>query len=71
MNDVLLPREHGAPVRAIVPNHYGFKNVKWLTEVEVIAGPPDQGYWEKQAGWNSSSARSCSCRAWTPSTCRR
>ncbi|MCC6627272.1 MAG: molybdopterin-dependent oxidoreductase, partial [Chloroflexi bacterium] len=35
MNDVLLPRQHGAPLRAIVPGAYGFKHVKWITEVEV------------------------------------
>jgi DMSO/TMAO reductase YedYZ molybdopterin-dependent catalytic subunit len=52
MNDVLLPRQHGAPLRAIVPGHYGYKHVKWLTEVEVISGPPHQGYWQQAAGWN-------------------
>jgi DMSO/TMAO reductase YedYZ molybdopterin-dependent catalytic subunit len=31
-----LTREHGAPVRLIVPGHYGMKSVKWLTRIEAI-----------------------------------
>jgi DMSO/TMAO reductase YedYZ molybdopterin-dependent catalytic subunit len=56
MNDVLLPRQHGSPLRAIVPGLYGFKHVKWLTEIEVIAGPPYQGYWQESAGWIQTGA---------------
>ncbi len=25
-----LPREHGAPLRLVIPDMYGYKNVKWL-----------------------------------------
>ena len=25
-----LPREHGAPLRLVIPEMYGYKNVKWL-----------------------------------------
>jgi DMSO/TMAO reductase YedYZ molybdopterin-dependent catalytic subunit len=50
MNGVPLPREHGFPVRAIVPGIYGMKNVKWITEIEAVAGDY-QGYWEKR-GWS-------------------
>jgi DMSO/TMAO reductase YedYZ molybdopterin-dependent catalytic subunit len=52
MNDVLLPRQHGAPLRALVPGLYGYKNVKWLAEIEVISGKPHAGYWERSAGWD-------------------
>jgi DMSO/TMAO reductase YedYZ molybdopterin-dependent catalytic subunit len=40
-----LPQEHGAPVRLIIPEMYGYKNVKWLQGIEVVprAG---SGYWE-------------------------
>src|SRR3954467_386862 len=31
MNGRDLPRDHGFPVRAIVPGHYGMASVKWLT----------------------------------------
>ena len=36
MNGELLPEEHGAPVRLVVPGWYGVASVKWLTEIEVI-----------------------------------
>lgn len=31
-----LTRDHGAPVRLIVPGHYGMKSVKWLTRIEAL-----------------------------------
>ena len=31
MNSRELPQDHGYPVRAIVPGHYGMASVKWLT----------------------------------------
>ncbi|MFW5939796.1 MAG: molybdopterin-dependent oxidoreductase [Halolamina sp.] len=49
MNGRPLPRSHGAPVRALVPGHWGETNAKWLTEIEIIDEPED-GYWE-QRGW--------------------
>jgi DMSO/TMAO reductase YedYZ molybdopterin-dependent catalytic subunit len=45
MNGVDLPQDHGYPVRAIVPGHYGMASVKWLTHVHVI-GEQFQGYWQ-------------------------
>ena len=40
-----LAREHGAPVRLIIPEMYGYKNVKWLQAIDVV-DQPGQGYWE-------------------------
>jgi DMSO/TMAO reductase YedYZ molybdopterin-dependent catalytic subunit len=40
-----LPREHGAPVRLVIPDMYGYKNVKWLNGINVVPTPED-GYWE-------------------------
>ena len=40
-----LPREHGAPVRVVIPEMYGYKNVKWLQEIQVVPESID-GYWE-------------------------
>jgi len=50
MNGQSLVSKHGYPTRLLVPNIYGMKNCKWLTEVELT----DQnfmGYWESQ-GWD-------------------
>jgi DMSO/TMAO reductase YedYZ molybdopterin-dependent catalytic subunit len=41
-----LPREHGAPVRVVIPEMYGYKNVKWVERIELVAKPAD-GFWEK------------------------
>jgi DMSO/TMAO reductase YedYZ molybdopterin-dependent catalytic subunit len=30
-----LPRTHGWPVRVVAPDKYGYKWVKWVTELEV------------------------------------
>jgi DMSO/TMAO reductase YedYZ molybdopterin-dependent catalytic subunit len=41
-----LPREHGAPVRLVIPDMYGYKNVKWLARIELVRAA-GSGYWEK------------------------
>jgi DMSO/TMAO reductase YedYZ molybdopterin-dependent catalytic subunit len=45
MNGRELPPDHGYPVRAIVPGHYGMASVKWLTRIHVVR-EPFQGYWQ-------------------------
>ncbi|MGA7808283.1 sulfite oxidase [Bradyrhizobium sp.] len=45
MNGQDLPPDHGYPLRAIVPGHYGMASVKWLTNI-VAATQPFQGYWQ-------------------------
>ena len=50
MNDHVLPRAHGFPVRVLSVGTYGMKNPKWLTGMEVV-DLPYQGYWE-QRGWS-------------------
>jgi len=49
MNGEKLPKEHGFPLRLLVPGLYGIKNVKWITEIEVYNGDY-QGYWQRK-GW--------------------
>lgn len=49
MNGVSLPRDHGYPLRAVVPGLFGIKNVKWLTEIEVVEHD-HRGYWQER-GW--------------------
>jgi DMSO/TMAO reductase YedYZ molybdopterin-dependent catalytic subunit len=50
MNGEALNTEHGFPARIIVPDIYGMKNVKWLTEVEAV-DVDYQGYWMVR-GWS-------------------
>jgi DMSO/TMAO reductase YedYZ molybdopterin-dependent catalytic subunit len=42
-----LPREHGAPVRLVIPEMYGYKNVKWVQQI-VFADRVVPGYWEQR-----------------------
>ena len=48
----VLPRNHGYPVRALIPGHWGEINVKWLSEIEILDRPA-KGFWEKK-GWKGT-----------------
>lgn len=41
-----LSRPHGAPVRLVVPQMYGYKSVKWVERI-VLQEAPQAGYWEQ------------------------
>jgi DMSO/TMAO reductase YedYZ molybdopterin-dependent catalytic subunit len=45
MNGRDLPQDHGYPVRAVVPGHYGMASVKWLTRIHAVR-EPFHGYWQ-------------------------
>lgn len=36
MNGEVLPREHGYPVRVLVPGRYGMKNAKWVVNLRAL-----------------------------------
>lgn len=36
MNGVALPRDHGYPIRLVVPGWYGCTCIKWLDEIEFV-----------------------------------
>jgi DMSO/TMAO reductase YedYZ molybdopterin-dependent catalytic subunit len=42
-----LPREHGAPVRVVIPEMYGYKNVKWVQKI-TVTDSVGSGYWEQR-----------------------
>jgi DMSO/TMAO reductase YedYZ molybdopterin-dependent catalytic subunit len=52
MNDKPLERQHGFPVRVLVMGLYGIKNVKWLSELEVV-DHDYKGYWQGR-GWTDT-----------------
>ena len=56
MNGQDLTLDHGYPLRAVVPGHYGMASVKWLTNV-VATTQPFQGYWQTSdyGYWDDSS----------------
>ncbi|MGQ0465773.1 MAG: molybdopterin-dependent oxidoreductase [Sporichthyaceae bacterium] len=45
MNGEPLPRQHGYPLRVVVPSWYSVTSVKWLTEIELIEAP-FQGFFQ-------------------------
>ena len=48
-----LTPEHGAPLRAVVPDRYAWKSVKWLRGVEFLA-EDRPGFWESFGYSNSA-----------------
>lgn len=47
MNGVDLPKDHGYPLRVIVPGTVGARNVKWLTKI-VASEEEYDGQWQKR-----------------------
>jgi DMSO/TMAO reductase YedYZ molybdopterin-dependent catalytic subunit len=58
MNGHDLTPDHGFPVRAIVPGHYGMASVKWLTRIQAVR-EPFRGYWQTTdyAYWASTDGK--------------
>lgn len=48
-----LPREHGGPVRVVVPERYFYKSLKWLARIELLEHDR-LGYWESDAGYHNT-----------------
>jgi len=46
MNGKALPRDHGYPVRALVPGHVGIRNIKWVTNVKCSTSEA-MGPWQR------------------------
>ena len=49
-DDAPLPERNGFPLRIYIPNRYGMKQPKWITEMEVVEDYED-GYWVRR-GWD-------------------
>ena len=50
MNGQPLPTQHGFPIRLLIPEIYGMKNVKWITKIELV-DHDYIGFWQKR-GWS-------------------
>jgi DMSO/TMAO reductase YedYZ molybdopterin-dependent catalytic subunit len=64
MNGKTLPQDHGYPVRVLVPNIYGMKNVKWLRSIDVVSYD-FKGYWQQQ-GWSDDAIVNTNARVDVP-----
>ncbi|MGC8479970.1 MAG: molybdopterin-dependent oxidoreductase [Acidimicrobiales bacterium] len=47
MFDQPISREHGGPVRLYVAPMYGYKSIKWLSQIRAV-DQATPGYWEQQ-----------------------
>ena len=48
MNGEPLPTQHGFPIRLLLPEIYGMKNVKWITKIELV-DHDYIGFWQKRS----------------------
>jgi len=54
MNNITLPPERGFPFMLIAESQYGYKWIKWLTEIEVSNDADYRGYWESRGFPNNA-----------------
>lgn len=47
MNGEPLPRDHGSPLRAVVPGHVAARSVKWLSKI-VVADEESTSQWQRR-----------------------
>jgi DMSO/TMAO reductase YedYZ molybdopterin-dependent catalytic subunit len=50
INGEALSQKHGFPLRVILPNRYGMKQPRWLSEIKLTS-EEEPGYWAKR-GWS-------------------
>jgi DMSO/TMAO reductase YedYZ molybdopterin-dependent catalytic subunit len=66
MNGEPLPREHGFPVRLLIPGLYGFISAtKWLTKLTLTTYDAQEAYWTER-GWATDAPTKISTRIDTP-----
>jgi DMSO/TMAO reductase YedYZ molybdopterin-dependent catalytic subunit len=54
MNDVVLPPERGFPFQLVAESKWGYKWIKWITEIELSADASYRGYWESRGYSNGA-----------------
>ena len=48
MNNVTIPSERGFPFELVAESKWGYKWIKWVTEIEVSNNTQYKGYWESR-----------------------
>lgn len=48
MNDVTLPSERGFPFQLVAESKWGYKWIKWITQIELSDDADYEGYWESR-----------------------
>ncbi len=48
MNEIALPPERGFPFQLVAESKWGYKWIKWITEIELSDDVTYRGYWESR-----------------------
>jgi DMSO/TMAO reductase YedYZ molybdopterin-dependent catalytic subunit len=54
MNEVTLPPERGFPFELVAESKWGYKWIKWVTEIELSDDVDYRGFWESRGYSNSA-----------------
>ncbi len=54
MNGVTLPPERGFPFQLVAESKWGYKWIKWITDIEVSDDEDYRGYWESRGYSNDA-----------------
>ena len=54
MNGLLLPPEKGFPFQLVAESKYGYKWIKWITQIELSDNEGYKGYWESRGNSNDA-----------------
>jgi DMSO/TMAO reductase YedYZ molybdopterin-dependent catalytic subunit len=54
MNGLTLPPERGFPFQLVAESKYGYKWIKWITEIELSDNENYRGYWESRGYSNDA-----------------
>ncbi len=54
MNNLTIPPERGFPFELVAESQYGYKWIKWLTQIEVSENADYKGYWESKGYPNNA-----------------
>ena len=54
MNNVTLPPQRGFPFQLVAESKWGYKWIKWITEIELSNNSYYKGYWESRGYSNNA-----------------
>jgi DMSO/TMAO reductase YedYZ molybdopterin-dependent catalytic subunit len=57
INGVVIPPDHGFPFQLVSESQYGYKWIKWITQIELTDNPNYSGYWESRGYPNNATLR--------------
>jgi DMSO/TMAO reductase YedYZ molybdopterin-dependent catalytic subunit len=54
MNEITLPPERGCPFQLVAESKWGFKWIRWITEIELSDDISYRGFWESRGYSNTA-----------------